>query len=178
MVEYCHMNRRSEMESAFAELVIEVFRLNGQLIQVGDELAKPVGLTSSRWQVLGVVEHAPASVAHVARKMGLSRQSVQRTADVLAEDGLVEYTDNPHHRRAKLVKMTPRGREALDYVKRRQAEWIYRIGREHGLEDLRTAITVLRRARESLERDVLSPAASGGDPDTSALRPRKGGRQS
>ena len=74
---------------AFAELVIEVFRLTGQLLQAGDELAKPVGLTSSRWQVLGVVEHAPASVAHVAREMGLSRQSVQRTADLLAEDGLV-----------------------------------------------------------------------------------------
>ena len=178
MVEYCHMNRRSEKGSAFAELVIEVFRLNGQLLQVGDELAKPIGLTSSRWQVLGVVEHAPASVAHVARDMGLSRQSVQRTADLLVEDGLVEYADNPHHRRAKLVKMTPRGREALDYVKRRQAEWIDRIGREHGLEDLRTAVTVLRRARESLERDVLSPAVSGGGSDTSALRPRKVGRES
>ena len=172
------MNRRSEKGSALAELVIEVLRLNGQLLQVGDELAKPVGLTSSRWQVLGVVEYAPASVAHVARDMGLSRQSVQRTADLLVEDGLVEYADNPHHRRAKLVKMTPRGREALDYVKRRQAEWIARIGREHGLEDLRTAVTVLRRARESLERDVLSPAVSGGGPDTSALRPRKVGRAS
>ena len=172
------MNRRSEKGSAFAELVIEVFRLNGQLLQVGDEWSKPVGLTSWRSQVLGVVEHAPASVAHVARDMGLSRQSVQRTADLLVEDGLVEYADNPHHRRAKLVKMTPRGREALDYVKRRQAEWIDRIGREHGLEDLRTAVTVLRRARESLERDVLSSAVSGGGPDTSALRPRKVGRAS
>jgi len=172
------MNRQGEKGSAFAELVIEVFRLNGQLLQVGDELAKPVGLTSSRWQVLGVVEHAPASVAHVARDMGLSRQSVQRTADLLAADGLVEYTDNPHHRRAKLVKMTSQGREALDYVKRRQAEWINRIGRERGLEDLRMAVTVLRRARESLERGVLSPAASGGGSDTSALRSRKVGRQS
>ena len=141
-------------------------------------MAKPVGLTSSRWQVLGVVEHAPDSVAHVARDMGLSRQSVQRTADLLVEDGLVEYADNPHHRRAKLVEMTSRGREALDYVKRRQAEWIDLIGREHGLEDLRMAVTVLRRARESLQWGVLSPAASGGGPDTSALRARKVGRES
>jgi hypothetical protein len=83
-----------------------------------------------------------------------------------------------HHRRAKLVKMTPRGREALDYVKRRQAQWIDRIGKEHGLEDMRMAVTVLRRARESLQRGVLSPAASGGGPDTSALRARKVGRES
>jgi DNA-binding MarR family transcriptional regulator len=178
MVHCCHMSRRSDKGGAFAELVIEVFRLNGQLLQAGDELAKPVGLTSSRWQVLGVVEHAPASVAHVAREMGLSRQSVQRTADLLAEDGLVEYADNPHHRRAKLVQMTPRGREALDYVKRRQADWTDRIGGEHGLEDLRTAVTVLRRARESLERDAPPPAFSGGGPDPSAPRYRKIGRES
>ena len=76
---------------------------------MGDELVRPVGLTSSRWQILGVVEHAPASVAHVARELGLTRQSVQRTADLLAADGMVEYTDNPHHRRAKLMKITPGG---------------------------------------------------------------------
>lgn len=157
------MSRRNDNGDAFTELTLEVFRLNGRLLQVGDELARPVDLTSSRWQVLGVVEHDPASVAHVAREMGLSRQSVQRTADLLAEDGLVEYTDNPHHRRAKLMKITPRGREALDYIEQRQVKWSDRIGGEHSLEDLRTAVAVLGRIRESLEQYApLSSAVSEG----------------
>src|SRR5947208_9580394 len=47
--------------------------------------------------------------AHIARQMGLTRQSVQRTVDLLAADGLVAFADNQHHRRAKLVDFTPRG---------------------------------------------------------------------
>jgi DNA-binding MarR family transcriptional regulator len=156
------MNRRSDNGDAFTELTLEVFRLNGRLLRVGDDLVRPVGLTSSRWQILGVVEHDPASVADVAREMGLSRQSVQRTADLLAEEGLVEYADNPHHRRAKLMKITRRGREALDYVEERQVEWTDRIGGEHSLEDLRTAVMVLRRIRESLELNAPSSTVSEG----------------
>jgi DNA-binding MarR family transcriptional regulator len=156
------MSRRSDNGAAFTELTLEVFRLNGWLLQVGDELVKPVGLTSSRWQILGVVEHAPASVTHVAREMELTRQSVQRMADLLAADGMVEYTDNPHHRRAKLMKITPRGREALDYVEERQVTWTDQVGGEHSLEDLRTAVTVLRRIRESLEQYTPSSTVSRG----------------
>ena len=138
---------------AFSEIVVEVFRLNARLIDAGDGIAAPVGQTSARWQVLGVVSGGPASVAQVARAMGLTRQAVQRTADLLAADGLVRYTDNPHHRRAKLVTMTPEGRQALDYIMQRQARWANRIGGQHDLEQLRTAAMVLRQLRERLEQD-------------------------
>ena len=137
----------------FGEIILEVFRLNGRLLDAGDRIAAPVGQTSARWQVLGVVAGGPASVAQVARTMGLARQSVQRTADLLVADGLVRYTDNPHHRRAKLMTMTPEGRQALDYIGRRQARWADRIGGQHDLEQMRTAATVLRRLSESLEQD-------------------------
>ena len=69
--------------AAVTDLIIEVFRLNGLLLEAGDLLTHPVGLTSARWQILGVVEHAPISVAHVARTMHLARQSVQQIADGL-----------------------------------------------------------------------------------------------
>jgi DNA-binding MarR family transcriptional regulator len=148
---------------AFGEIILEVFRLNGRLIDAGDSIAAPVGQTSARWQVLGAVAGGPASVAQVAREMGLARQSVQRTADLLAADGLVRYADNPHHRRAKLVTMTPKGQRALDYIGRRQARWANRIGGQHDLEQMRTAAAVLRRLRESLEQDE-----QGGDPSASS----------
>ena len=144
---------------AFGEIVLEVFRLNGLLIEAGNSLTAPVGQTSARWQVLGVVAGGPASVSQVARAMGLTRQSVQRTADLLAADGLVRYTDNPHHRRAKLMTVTPEALQVLGYILQRQARWANRIGGQHDLEQLRTAATVLRRLRESLEQDER-----GGEP--------------
>jgi DNA-binding MarR family transcriptional regulator len=34
---------------------------------------------------------------------------MQRLADELAAEGLVEFSDNPKHRRSKLVRLTPKG---------------------------------------------------------------------
>lgn len=130
--------------------------MNGLLIEAGDEMTRPVGLSSARWQVLGVVEHGPVPVSHVARIMGLTRQGVRQTADALARDGFIEYVENPHHRRAKLMRMTAKGREALAYVGQRRAGWADRIGGEQSLEDLRAAVTVLREVRENLVRNAPS----------------------
>jgi DNA-binding MarR family transcriptional regulator len=149
----------NEQGQAFSELAIEVFRLNRLLLEAGDVLTEPVELTSARWQVLGVVEHGPIPVAHVARVMGLTRQSVQQSADALEADGLISYSANPHHRRAKLMVLTPKGRQVLDYVQQRHAEWANQVSQSLALDELRAALALLQRARESLERDRTIAAA-------------------
>jgi DNA-binding MarR family transcriptional regulator len=152
------MDELNPQGDAFTELVLEVFRLNRLLLDAGDELTAPAGLSSARWQVMGVVEHGPIPVSNVARIMGLTRQSVQQTADGLAADGLVAWTDNPHHRRAKLMSLTPAGREALDLVQRRHAEWANRIGGTQPTEEMRAALGVLRHLRTTLDPDAPPPA--------------------
>jgi DNA-binding MarR family transcriptional regulator len=144
----------------FTELVIEIFRINHLLLEVGDQLTEPVGLTSARWQVLGVVEHGPVPVSNVARIMGLTRQTVQQTADGLEEDGLIEFIDNPHHRRAKLMKITLKGRQALDYVVPRQAEWANRIGAKFSVADLQSALQLFRQLRQILEQNTPQPTVN------------------
>ena len=74
-------------DHVFTDLVLETFRLNGRLLAYGDSLVKPINLTSSRWQVLGSLPHNRATVSEIARYMGLQRQSVQRTIDVLCKRG-------------------------------------------------------------------------------------------
>lgn len=64
-----------------------IFRLNGFFLHAGERLTSEIGLTTVRWQVLGAVLHEPLTVSAVARDMGLTRQSVQRTADLLVEQG-------------------------------------------------------------------------------------------
>lgn len=140
---------------ALSELIVEVFRCNGAALAAGDRLSEPAGLTSARWQVLGVVDHGPAPVAHVARIMGLTRQSVRLTADALERAGFVRYVDNPHHRRAKLLELTPAGRKALRQVEARHSAWAERLGRSLPLTELRQVLSGLARVRELLESDSL-----------------------
>ena len=88
---------RTPAGDALGAVAIRVLRLAGPLTAAGDALARPAGQTSARWQVLAALENAPATVADVARMLGLARQSVQRVADVLAAEGLISYDDNPDH---------------------------------------------------------------------------------
>lgn len=88
-----------EKQDLLSRTALGVFRLNGQFLAVSEELAKPAGLTAARWQVLGAVLTEPLPVAGIARAMGITRQSVQRIADLLAAQGLAEYVPNPAHRR-------------------------------------------------------------------------------
>ncbi|MET0391071.1 MAG: MarR family transcriptional regulator [Polyangiales bacterium] len=143
----------------FSEILIEVFRLNGLALAAGDRLTKPLALTSARWQVMGVIDHAPAPVAHVARLMGLTRQSVRETADALARAGFVSFSDNPHHRTARLLTLTDEGRRALRSVEQEHAAWASRLGRSFEPSELTAGLAALRGIREALEH---AAASSGG----------------
>jgi DNA-binding MarR family transcriptional regulator len=133
-----------------SELIVLVFQLNGTLTAAGDALAEPAGQTSARWRVLAAVEHGPLTVAQIARAWSLARQSVQRVADLLAEDGLVSYEPNPKHRRAHLVQLTPSGRAALDRIQAAQRAWANELGDRIGLRDVQTANRILARVLDAL----------------------------
>ncbi|AGC48324.1 MarR family transcriptional regulator [Myxococcus stipitatus DSM 14675] len=147
------MAKYTSAGSAFSDLVFEIFRNNGLILAAGERLTEPSGLTSARWQVLGVVDHESAPVANVARTIGLTRQSVQQTADALEADGLIEYQENPHHRRAKLIVMTPKGRERLREVEARQMAWANQMGGRVSVASLRAAVEALGAVREALEQE-------------------------
>ena len=138
---------------AFTELILEIFRFNGRLLAAGDLLAKPLGLTSSRWQVLGAIEERPLPVAQIARNMGLARQNVQRLADVLQEEGFAAYSPNPDHQRAKLVCLTPKGQRTVRQLAGRQALWANRVASAAAAADIQTALTLVKKLRSRLEAD-------------------------
>src|SRR5467141_3144788 len=93
MVLFCHMTSKrpvappghSPAGRALTQLILDIFRLNGSLLAAGNELTRDLGLSSARWQVMGALAEGPLPAAQIARNMGLSRQSVQRLVDMLAE---------------------------------------------------------------------------------------------
>jgi DNA-binding MarR family transcriptional regulator len=147
------MQRYTPASEALTDLILEVFRVNGDLLAAGDRITRPFGQTSARWQVLGALENTAQPVAGIARDMGLARQSVQRTTDLLADGGLVEYAVNPAHRRAKLVRLTPAGRDLLSEIAQQQISWANRVAQALpvGVARIQEAVSVLRHLRSELE---------------------------
>ncbi|MET9773448.1 MarR family winged helix-turn-helix transcriptional regulator [Streptomyces sp. NPDC006367] len=155
------MSRRSQ--DLFSRSAIGVFRLNGQFLAVAEELARPSGLTAARWQVLGAVLREPLPVSGVARAMGITRQSVQRIADLLVEQGLAEYRPNPAHRRAKLLAPTDAGRAAVSRIDPGHAAFAERLAEAYGGEDgLAAAVEALERLSKALGE--LEDRPAGGPP--------------
>jgi DNA-binding MarR family transcriptional regulator len=152
----------SPAADALTALILETFRLNGRLLAAGDELVSELGMTSARWQVLGAMATAPAPlpIAHIARNMGLTRQSVRRLVDEMARDGLVRLAPNPHHARAKLVLLTAAGERAFAAAHAKQVPWANAIAKGLSAGDVRAAQHVLSAIRARIERD-LDPERSG-----------------
>jgi DNA-binding MarR family transcriptional regulator len=148
---------RTPAGDAFTTLILQVVWLNSLFTAAGEALAKPAGQTLARWLVLEEIQRTPATVAQIARRMGLARQSVQRLADVLVQGGFASYEDNPAHRRAKLVRMTPPGRTALHAIQEAQRVWADRLGAELGEAELRQASAVLDRVQRALRDPAFSP---------------------
>jgi DNA-binding MarR family transcriptional regulator len=141
------VTREQELLSAVAK---SVFRLNGQLLAIGEELARPAGLTAALWQVLGGVLGSPRSVADLAREIGVTRQSVQRIADALVDRGLAEYRPNPAHRRAKLLEPTAAGREAIRRIRPFHAAFAARLAGELGTGTLEDSLVTVERLSKTL----------------------------
>ncbi|MEV0379228.1 helix-turn-helix domain-containing protein [Nonomuraea sp. NPDC050643] len=141
----------SESGDLLSGLALGAFRLNGQFLQVAEGLARPAGMTAAWWQVLGAVLREPLPVAGIARVMGMTRQGVQRIADLLVERGLAEYQPNPAHRRAKLVQPTAAGREAIAKIVPAHQAFADRLVGELGVEGARQCLEALQRLSTALD---------------------------
>jgi len=133
-----------------SEIIVETFRLNGAIINAGDALVKDLGLTSARWQVLSVLFDEPATVSEIARRMGLSRQNVQRIANRLIKDGFIEPVDNPAHRRAKLCSLSALGKETMTEVAKRQTLWANEVSNTMDMEKLAIVVSQMKEYRQKI----------------------------
>ena len=134
-----------------AGAALTAFRLNGQFLAVAEQLARPAGLTAAWWQVLGAIVDEPLPVVGIARAMGITRQSVQRIADLMVDKGFAEYLPNPAHRRAKLLQLTAEGRAAMQRITPDQSTFADRLASQLGIEEFRRALEALEHLSAALD---------------------------
>jgi DNA-binding MarR family transcriptional regulator len=95
---------------AIAELMLEVAQCFFRIRALGQKTGL---ITSWGGGAFGFMRSlallGPLTVPQIAQMRPTSRQRMQRLADELAAEGLVEFIDNPKHRRSKLVQLTREG---------------------------------------------------------------------
>jgi DNA-binding MarR family transcriptional regulator len=95
---------------AIAELMLEVAQCFFKIRALGQKTGL---ITSWGGGAFGFMRSlallGPLTVPQIAQMRPTSRQRMQRLADEFAAEGLVDFIDNPKHRRSKLVQLTPKG---------------------------------------------------------------------
>src|SRR5216684_7995106 len=126
---------------AIADLMLEVAQFFFRIRAVGQR----TGLITS-WgggafgfmRTLAVI--GPLTVPQIAHMRPTSRQRMQRLADELAAEGLVEFIDNPKHRRSKLVRLTGKGNRHYRRLNVRLLEIASMMGADLSEADIRESI--------------------------------------
>jgi DNA-binding MarR family transcriptional regulator len=141
------------LDDAVAGFIADVIELGGLFRRTADEIARQEGETHARWYALSVFSCDPLTVSQAARRLGTTRQAVQRTADELIARGLATAQPNPDHRTSPFIRLTPDGTSLLERISARAA-----ASRRSWLPDpdpaeLDAAHELVRRLRDALREN-------------------------
>ncbi|MDP1835747.1 MAG: MarR family transcriptional regulator [Chlamydiales bacterium] len=144
-----------ETQDRLSAMALTTFALNGLFLAVAEELAAPAGLTAARWQVLGAVLKEPLTQSEIARRMGITRQSVRRTSLQLVEEGMLHFISNPSSRKAMLLQLTDKGYAAVHKISPQHAAFAKLLEERVGKDQMVKILDAMTALRDTLEAMVL-----------------------
>jgi DNA-binding MarR family transcriptional regulator len=80
--------------------------------QIEEVAAEEGGQSLARWQVINVAANGQRTVSDIARRLGLTRQSVQRIAHVLVANKLATLAPNPDRQNSPHLQLTLAGAQS------------------------------------------------------------------
>ena len=141
----------SSKGEAIADLMLEAAQFFFRLRAVGQRTGL---ITSWGGGAFGFMRSlalvGPLTVPQIAEMRPTSRQRMQRLADELAAEGLVEFIDNPKHRRSKLVQLTAKGDTRYRAMNVRLMAIASTLGADLSEEDVRRTRAIVRRLSDEM----------------------------
>ena len=149
-------SQKTPASNALTDLIRTVLRMNATVQKSGTRLMRGTGITNARWQTLSELFalEKPVTVSELARHMGLTRQAIQRLADDMASDGLVEFAENPGDARAMHLLLTKVGREMYHEALEREWQWTNAIAEDFDAEQIACAVALLGAITKKMQNDA------------------------
>ncbi len=145
----------SSKGEAIADLMLEAAQFFFRLRAVGQRTGLITGWGGGAFGFMrSLALVGPLTVPQIAEMRPTSRQRMQRLADELAGEGLVEFVDNPKHRRSKLVRLTPKGDARYSELNARFLAIASTIGVGLSEADIRRTTEIVRRLSDDVKSAV------------------------
>jgi DNA-binding MarR family transcriptional regulator len=146
------MTERTRGGESVTSLILQLLNLHGILYSHGQEITRRFGQTPARWQVLGAIGKGPLTVSQIGRRMGITRQATQRVANILRDEGLTIFIENPDHARSPRIMLTTEGNRILEKINDLQAEWSNEIAANMAIEEIEDARGILDDFKSALSK--------------------------
>lgn len=141
----------------FAGFRTLIDRLHARLADEGHPDLRPA--YGFAMQAVAAGGPAGATASDVGRRLGVSKQAAGKTVDRLLALDYAERTDDPADARRKLVRLTPRGLDALArsaaIFDELRAEWASALGAER-VRDLEAALRTVVPPETAFRLDATS----------------------
>jgi DNA-binding MarR family transcriptional regulator len=149
------VTKRTEAGQAIEDLIIEIvatfFLLRAEGMRIG--VVSPSG--EGYWSVLRLLKiNGPQTVPQIARYRYVPRQSVQKLANEMLADGVIELVNNPAHKRSKLLRLTSKGDIVFQEMSDRIAKLAETLAKQQDAAQLQNAADVVKKLHEQL-REML-----------------------
>lgn len=146
--------RRTSAGAAMFDLLVEVPRVFFRLRALGRSAGAVTPWGAGSWGLLRSLKLAgPQTVPELARARPVARQRIQKLANELADAGLVEFIDNPAHRRSKLLRLTAAGDAHYRRLTSALMAEAERLAAGLNAEEIARAESVIAAVRQRLESD-------------------------
>jgi DNA-binding MarR family transcriptional regulator len=153
-VPFYHQNK-TPASNALTDLIRTVIRMNATVQKSGTRLLRDTGITNTRWQLLSELFalEQRVTVSELARHMGVSRQAIQRLADDMASDGLIEFVKNPGDARAMHLLLTEVGKVTYHEAQECEWQWTNAIAADFDAEQIASAVALLEAITQKMHVD-------------------------
>jgi DNA-binding MarR family transcriptional regulator len=126
-------------------IVADIYELAGRFRDNGEAIARTVGQTQARWQVMSAASGGRHTVPQIARRLGVTRQNVQRIADLLVGERWATFETNPDHRGSPYLVLNGRGTAALAQLTKAAGSYHARLAHKLPAADINSIHRQLRR---------------------------------
>ncbi|MGV0027141.1 MarR family winged helix-turn-helix transcriptional regulator [Phormidesmis priestleyi] len=136
-----------EIEALIIEIVTTFFLLRAEGMRIG--VVSPSG--EGYWSVLRLLKfYGAQTVPQLARYRYVPRQSVQKLANEMLADGVIELVNNPAHKRSKLLRLTPKGESVFQEMSDHIAKLAETLAAQQQATQLQNAVSVVKHLQEQL----------------------------
>jgi DNA-binding MarR family transcriptional regulator len=139
------------MQALMLEIIATFFLLRAAGKQIGAVTATDGGY----WGVLRSLKLEGAqTVPQIARSRPVSRQHIQKLANEMMADGVIEWIDNPAHQRSKLLRLTTKGETVFQEMTERIAQAAEDLALNMDTAELQASVRVLRQLSKKLKQSL------------------------